>query len=219
MLLSRVLASMALVTPVAVVQPQPPWTAPLPAPLAVVRAFDPPDQQWLPGHRGVDLAATDGAIVRAAGSGRVSFAGQLAGRGVVVVVKAELRSTYEPVTASVRVSELVDAGDPIGALEAGHQPSRPAAAVLHWGVRRGETYLDPMSMLAGPKPVRLLPHWRGPPAAAASGHYYTPQGDRRPPSAVRQAPPARRRRPEPVRAATVLAVGLLAAAAISRGPP
>jgi hypothetical protein len=29
-------------------------------------------------------------------------------------------------------------------------------ACLHWGLRRGETYLDPMTLLSPPR-VRLLP--------------------------------------------------------------
>jgi hypothetical protein len=32
----------------------------------------------------------------------------------------------------------------------------PVAACLHWGLRRGEVYLDPLSLLAPPE-VRLLP--------------------------------------------------------------
>ena len=50
------------------------FVAPIPSP-EVVRGFDPPEQRWLPGHRGVDLTATPGAAVRAAGDGRVRFAG------------------------------------------------------------------------------------------------------------------------------------------------
>jgi len=42
---------------------------------AVVRGFDPPPRPWLPGHRGVDLAAVPGAAVRSAGAGVVRFAG------------------------------------------------------------------------------------------------------------------------------------------------
>ena len=76
------------------------WRAPV-SPVAVVRHFDPPAHRWLPGHRGVDLRTTVGAAVRAAGSGRVTFAGTLAGRGVVTVDHGTLRTTYEPVEALV----------------------------------------------------------------------------------------------------------------------
>src|SRR5690242_19929717 len=75
---------------------------------AVVRPFDPPPQPWLPGHRGVDLAAGAGAPVYAAGAGTVRFAGQVAGRGVVSVDHAGgLRTTYEPVTPAVAEGQAV----------------------------------------------------------------------------------------------------------------
>jgi murein DD-endopeptidase MepM/ murein hydrolase activator NlpD len=126
------------------------------APPQVVRRFDPPPQPWLAGHRGVDLAAAPGAEVHAAGGGIVSFAGSVAGRGVVSVVHTGgLRTTYEPVTATVHTGDVVTAGQSLGGLEAGH-PGCPVAACLHWGLRRGEQYLDPLALL-GLGRVRLLP--------------------------------------------------------------
>ncbi|HEX2773397.1 MAG TPA: M23 family metallopeptidase [Micromonosporaceae bacterium] len=123
---------------------------------AIVRRFDPPPVPWAAGHRGVDLAASPGAFVRSAGSGVVSFAGRIAGRGVVTVAHAAgLRTTYEPVEAPVRVGTSVAAGDRIGVLAAGH-PGCPSAACLHWGLRHGERYLDPLSLL-GLGRLRLLP--------------------------------------------------------------
>lgn len=127
----------------------------------VVRPFDPPPQPWLPGHRGVDLAGAPGAAVRAAGAGRVHFAGRVAGRPVVSVEHAGgLRTTYEPVEAVARIGDPVAAGEPIGRLAAGH-PGCTVAACLHWGLRRGDVYLDPLSLL-GLGQVRLLP-LAGPP--------------------------------------------------------
>jgi murein DD-endopeptidase MepM/ murein hydrolase activator NlpD len=123
---------------------------------AVVRRFDPPPQPWLAGHRGVDLAASPAATVRAAGPGTVAFAGMVAGRGVVSVQHANgLRTTYEPVEPSVAAGAAVAAGAPIGALAAGHAGC-PVAACLHWGLRRGEVYLDPLALLGFVR-VRLLP--------------------------------------------------------------
>lgn len=135
-----------------------PCVSPVGEPVRVVRPFRPPAVRWGAGHRGVDLAAGVGSVVRASGAGRVSFAGRLAGRGVVVVVHGVLRTTYEPVTATVRVGDRVAAGAPIGQLDAGHDPARPGVGLLHWGLLRGRSYLDPMSLLRG-RPVRLLPHW------------------------------------------------------------
>jgi murein DD-endopeptidase MepM/ murein hydrolase activator NlpD len=129
------------------------WPVDLPH---VVRSFDPPPQPWLRGHRGVDLAAAAAAPIRAAGAGTVTYAGALAGRGVVTVTHANgLRTTYEPLTPSVSVGDHVTPGQPIGALVPGH-PGCPAAACLHWGLRDGDTYLDPLALL-GRGPVRLLP--------------------------------------------------------------
>jgi len=122
----------------------------------VVRRFDPPPSPWLAGHRGVDLAAGAGAPVRTAGAGTVHFAGRVAGRGVVSVAHSSgLRTTYEPVEATVRTGQAVAAGDQIGTLAAGHAGC-PVAACLHWGLRRGEEYLDPLALL-GLGRVRLLP--------------------------------------------------------------
>jgi Peptidase family M23 len=134
-----------------------PWTWPVGSPASppsVTRPFAPPDRPWLAGHRGVDLEADVGSTVRSAGAGVVLYAGRIAGRGVVAVVHGDLRTTYEPVTAAVSVGMRVAAGEAIGRLESpGHCVP---TACLHWGLLRGDTYLDPLSLLSG-GPVRLLP--------------------------------------------------------------
>jgi murein DD-endopeptidase MepM/ murein hydrolase activator NlpD len=122
----------------------------------VTRRFDPPEQPWLPGHRGVDLAGAPGVMVSAAGPGVVFFAGPVASVGVVSIAHpGGLRTTYQPVAVSVAAGDRVAAGDPVGTLAPGH-PGCPAPACLHWGLRRGEAYLDPLSLL-GLGRVRLLP--------------------------------------------------------------
>jgi murein DD-endopeptidase MepM/ murein hydrolase activator NlpD len=126
-------------------------------PAHVVRAFDPPPRPWLAGHRGVDLDAAPGTIVRAAGAGTVLYAGVIAGRGVVSVAHPDgLRTTYEPLTpVVVHPGAAVLGGAPLGTLAAGH-PGCPVAACLHWGLLRGDVYLDPLALL-GLGRVRLLP--------------------------------------------------------------
>ncbi|TQM62600.1 M23 family metallopeptidase [Humibacillus xanthopallidus] len=132
------------------------WAWPIePAP-EVARRFDPPDQPWLPGHRGVDLVGAVGQVVRSPTDGTVTYAGRLAGRGVVVVTHAGgLRSTFEPVSSTVRVGSLVSQSDPVGQIsgEVGH--CSPATC-LHWGVLRGRTYLDPLAFV-GRGRIVLLP--------------------------------------------------------------
>ena len=140
------------------VDPGPVGVWPLqPAP-PVVQAFDPPDSTWGPGHRGVDLGGTVGQVVRTALAGRVAFAARLAARGVVVVDHGSTRTTYEPVSASVHVGDVLARGQPIGTLELAGSHCFPRAC-LHWGWKRGSTYLDPL-LLVGHGPIVLLPLWR-----------------------------------------------------------
>ncbi len=134
---------------------------PLPDAHEVVRDFDPPVTEYGPGHRGVDLAASAGRRVLAAGAGVIIYAGRLAGRGVVSVEHAGgLRTTYEPVAASVVAGQTVRRGQPIGRLVSGHpECTAPAPrACLHWGARQHDDYLNPLRLLSHTN-VRLLP-WR-----------------------------------------------------------
>lgn len=139
--------------------PAAPATAAAQWPLAprppVVAGFDPPSQTWSAGHRGVDLSGSVGQPVRSALDGEIAFAGTIAGRGVVVVRHGARRTTYEPVAATVRPGERVAAGSVIGTLQVGRSHCFPATC-LHWGLREGDTYLDPLTLLGG-GPVRLLP--------------------------------------------------------------
>ena len=118
----------------------------------VVRAFDPPEDPWGAGHRGVDLLGSPGQPVRSALPGTVSWAGVLAGRGVVVVDHGATRTTYEPVVATVDVGASVRAGERIGRLEVGGSHCLPRAC-LHWGwIEGADHYLDPLRLVgAGPE--------------------------------------------------------------------
>jgi murein DD-endopeptidase MepM/ murein hydrolase activator NlpD len=134
-----------------------PWLAPVAGGLVVLSAFDPPAETWLSGHRGVDLAAPPGTVVRAAGAGVVTWAGSLAGRGVVVVTHPDgRRTTYEPVTATVLPGEEVTAGEVLGSTAGGSSHCGAVPSCLHWGLRQGADYLDPMLLLDPGRPV-LLP--------------------------------------------------------------
>ncbi|MDX3456030.1 M23 family metallopeptidase [Streptomyces sp. ME02-8801-2C] len=138
----------------------------------VLRAWEPPPTPYAGGHRGVDLAAVSGAPVRAVAAGRVHFAGRVAGRGVVSVELSgtgtpPLRTTYEPVTAAVEKGTEVAAGEVVGTLEPGH--GHCPTTCVHWGLLRGETYLDPLTLLPPwllrTGPSRLLPVLTAPPPA------------------------------------------------------
>jgi len=148
--------------PATTAPPGPPtgFVLPVPPPPLILAPFDPPASKYGAGHRGVDLAAAEGSAVVAAGPGNVVYAGQLAGRGVISIEHAGgLRTTYEPVTASVSRGASVVVGQPIGLLQSGHTGCAPAVC-LHWGARLADSvYLDPMSLLTAWR-VRLLP-WAG----------------------------------------------------------
>lgn len=128
----------------AVVEYSPPVDRP------VVDGFRRPQSEYGPGNRGVDYATEPGEEVRSPAAGEVTFAGQVGGTLHVVVLHADgLRSTLSFLaTVAVRRGERVAAGQVVGT----------AAGALHFGVRAGEEYLDPLGLLAGEEPeVRLAP--------------------------------------------------------------
>lgn len=148
------------------------WGWPVRGTPTVLRPFTSP-RRYGAGHYGVDLAAASGDAVLSAGAGTVTFAGPVAGRPVVVVSHGSLRTSYEPVRRSVQVGSRVAAGQQLGTVEGGHRSCAPATC-LHWGLRRGEDYLDPLSLL---RPVRV--------------RLFTPDAGYRPGPTDRVRPPAR----------------------------
>lgn len=144
---------------VATTMTSPRWRPPIRGTVTVRRGFDPPRHRWSRGHRGVDLVAHPGSVIQAAGSGRVVFAGRIAGRGVISIEHAPgVRTTYEPVRADVSAGQLVRAGDAIGRLS----PDRRHRDSLHWGLRIRDGYADPMRLLRArpvlkPARARALP--------------------------------------------------------------
>jgi murein DD-endopeptidase MepM/ murein hydrolase activator NlpD len=102
------------------------------------------------------VAARGDAGGDAAGAGVVAFAGTVAGVRVVSIDHpGGLRTTYEPVAPLVPAGARVDAGRPVGVLLSGHEGC-PVSACLHWGLRRGAEYLDPLLLLRAVR-MRLYP--------------------------------------------------------------
>ncbi|MNW66435.1 hypothetical protein D3C74_449070 [compost metagenome] len=95
----------------------------------------------------------------------MTFVGTVVDRGVVVVLHDDgLRTSLEPVAGSVGPGTRVARGEVVGTLESSPDGGGGAAAghcvpasCLHWGVRRGERYLDPLALLAPREPIVLLP--------------------------------------------------------------
>lgn len=133
----------------------PPFALPVTDAL-VLRLFAAPTVRWGPGHRGVDLAAAPGTPVVAPADGAVTFAGPVVDRGVLTISHpGGLRTSVEPVSTGLVVGTVVARGQVVATVSdaAGH--CRPRSC-LHWGVRRGADYVDPLSLL-GPVLTVLLP--------------------------------------------------------------
>lgn len=127
--------------------------------------FDPPASDYGPGHRGIDIVARAGDVVRAVAAGRVTFAGLVGGVPVVTVDHGGERSTYQPVRARVRRGDAVRARDVIGTLLG--TPSHCAGACLHLGRWAGRDYLDPLELLGGGRFRLISP--AGPPPRPPAG--------------------------------------------------
>jgi murein DD-endopeptidase MepM/ murein hydrolase activator NlpD len=159
-------AALAPSTPLSAAAAADQWSWPIAGTPTIVRGFEPPPEPWLPGHRGVDLLASPGEPVRAAGAGRVAFAGWVGGIPAVTVMHPDgRRSTYQPVLATVVRGHEVARGAILGRVPAGGSHCLPRAC-LHWGLRLGNSYLDPLSLVGADIEVRLLPLWSALPTSA-----------------------------------------------------
>lgn len=133
------------------------YRSPLPTPLTVIHPFNAPASPYAAGERGVDLSVVAGVAVAAAGPGVVRFAGQVAGRGVVVITHPDgITTEYEPLTSAVARGQVVSGGQVIGVVSGTH-PGCEANTCLHWAARRDGRYFDPLSLLRPLGVVRLLP--------------------------------------------------------------
>ncbi len=132
------------------------WRWPIVPRPVIARPFEAPGSAWGAGHRGLDLNAADGTLVRAVEGGVVSYVGVIAGRPVVAVTHRDgLRSTYEPVAPAVAPGRLVATGDILGRLVPSGSHCSPLVC-LHLGAARGSAYVDPLPLLLRSRVV-LLP--------------------------------------------------------------
>jgi murein DD-endopeptidase MepM/ murein hydrolase activator NlpD/pimeloyl-ACP methyl ester carboxylesterase len=140
-------AALALLAPA-----EPAWAAAdSPAPVAyrppvdatpVIDTFRPPATPYGAGNRGIDYATTPGQTVAAAADGEVVFSGRIgADEHHVAVLHADgLRTSYSFLaTTTVRRGDRIRQGEAVGTTH----PDNP----LHFGVRAGEAYLDPLVLL------------------------------------------------------------------------
>ena len=128
----------------------------------IVRDLDLPAQDWLPGHRGIDLSSED-AVVRAVLPGQVAVAGRIAGTWTIAIdhrisAVGPVRTTYQAVVPAVQAGDLVTAGQFIGQLDS--NDPHCSDQCVHLGALSGpagkRSYLDPRVIL--PHRVRLVAH-------------------------------------------------------------
>ncbi len=121
----------------------------------LVEAYAAPSDRYSRGHRGVDLAADAGAVLRAPASGVVAFAGKVVDRVVITIDHGGgYVSTLEPVDEPLPVGSSVRRGDRVARAGTGGHTS-PGA--VHFGIRFGGEYVNPLLMIGGGVRAVLLP--------------------------------------------------------------
>jgi hypothetical protein len=147
----------------------------------VLRPFQAPSTAYGPGHRGVDLAHAPGAPVTAAAAGFVHHAGPVGHTVWASIGHADgILTSYGPLMdVEVRRGDQVLRGQRLGSLAPGGHGHGRQDDGLHWGARRGITYLDPLTLLdtGTPRPSLVGDgRWRGIDHAVAA---YEPWGGAR----------------------------------------
>ncbi len=98
----------------------------------------------------------DGAPVISPAAGTVSFVGIVVDRPVITIDHGNgLRSSFEPVASALTAGSAVAEGDVLGYVRTGH--CGPAPPCLHWGVRQGDDYVNPLAFVTDLRPSVLLP--------------------------------------------------------------
>lgn len=106
-------------------------------------------------HHGIDVSAAEGDRVLAPLAGRVTFAGRVPAAGggqvrAVTIATSAGSLTLMPLSsASVAKGAELAEGDDVGVL-AGDGDGSSAVTHVHVGLKRGDLYVDPLSVLSAP---------------------------------------------------------------------
>lgn len=130
------------------------WAWPVVPPHPIARPFVAPATEYGAGHRGIDIRAPAGSVVRSPADGVVHFAGFVVDRPVLSISHADgVLSSFEPVDATVAAGDHVRRGQVVGVLLAGHC----LASCLHLGARIDGEYVNPLLFLGEVPRAVLLP--------------------------------------------------------------
>ena len=132
-----------------------PWLWPVDRSRQVTEPFRAPAHAYGAGHRGIDLAAPTGGVVRAPADGVVAFRGVVVDRPLLTIEhEGGLVSTFDPLLSTLLPGDAVKAGDEIGVVATG---GHAATETLHLGVRLDGKYINPMLLFGGVARAVLLP--------------------------------------------------------------
>ena len=130
------------------------WTWPVAEPHPVIRPYIAPATKYSAGHRGIDIRAPLGSIVRSPADGVIHFSGFVVDRSIVSIDHGGgILSSFEPVLSDLTEGAIVHRGDPLGIVQSGHCTS----SCLHLGVRVHGQYVSPMNFLGDIPRSVLLP--------------------------------------------------------------
>ena len=136
----------------------PRWSWPVASPHHIERPYLAPATPYGTGHRGIDIAAGEGAQIRAPAGGTVAYVGVVVDRAVITIDHGGgWKSSYEPVSpadASLGVGTQLAEGEVFGVRSRSHGT---CGACIHLGVRLHGEYVSPLLLLSSPAPSVLLP--------------------------------------------------------------
>ncbi|WP_308464968.1 M23 family metallopeptidase [Rathayibacter soli] len=131
------------------------WAWPIDPPHSILAGFQAPLTRYSAGHRGIDIASTPGALVRAPADATVYFSGAVVDRPVLTLqTAAGVLVSLEPVVGSVPLELPVRAGEVVGTVGSGGHCDREC---VHLGVRVAGEYVSPLLFLGGAARAILLP--------------------------------------------------------------
>lgn len=125
----------------------------------VIRDFELLDNGYAASHRGIDIRAYLGEIIRSPVSGRIHFSGYVVNRPVISVIgpDGDLYA-FEPACSAFETGERVLAGEAIAEVCAGSESyGHCLQTCLHISLRVAGQYLSPLTRFGLLKPSRLYP--------------------------------------------------------------